>query len=82
MSAPQTASQVLERTFLDIRCKILEIAAALDRIERADNAEETDRDPRIEQIRASLALLGDKGFDRAERVQILFSDPYDADWNK
>ncbi len=81
MSA-QTASQILERTFLDLRCRILEIAAALDRIERADNAEEIDCDRRIEQIRASFALLGENGFDRAERVQILFSDPYDADWNK
>ena len=42
MRSPQTAAEVFEKTFLDIRCKLIELAAALDRIERADSADEVE----------------------------------------
>ena len=35
MSLPLSAPEVLSREFLEIRAKILEIAAAFDRLERA-----------------------------------------------
>ena len=35
MHKPRSATEVLERDFLETRCKILEVAAILDRIDRA-----------------------------------------------
>jgi hypothetical protein len=82
MSSTRTAAAVFEQNFLDIRCKLIELAAALDRIERADSADEVDADPRIEQIQEAIEVLGSRGFDRAERLQLIFSDQYDPNWNK
>ena len=45
------ASEVLNRDFLEARCKILEIAAILDRIDRA--AVETSRSTRPPDVPAS-----------------------------
>jgi hypothetical protein len=88
--SPPTAVQVLERHFLEIRCKILDLAAALDRIDRAAGAAESRAgngrsnfyDPRLEQLREGVKLLLACEPGRAERVQMLFSDPYDADWRQ
>ena len=38
MQKPRDAMDVLDRDFLETRCKILEIAATLDRIDRAPGA--------------------------------------------
>jgi len=86
----QTAAQVLDRHFLEIRCKILDLAAALDRIDRAAGAAESPagngrsafHDPRLEQLRQGVELLLAREPGRAERVQMLFSDPYDSDWRQ
>jgi hypothetical protein len=77
-----TARQVLDRYFLEVRCKLLEIAAVLDRIDRADGAEATADDPKLRGIRQALAVLSDAEPDRAERIQMLFSRDYDAKWTR
>ena len=82
MTSPQTAAEIFERDFLLIRAKLLEIAASLDRIERADAAEVVNKDERRGRIEQAIEILSGGGFDRAERIQLLFSDPYDADWNQ
>ena len=88
----QTASDILNATFLELRAKLLEVAAVLDRIERADGAEEAKRDPRYRKIQQAVDILkGDAaaveaGLDtvesdsRAQLVQLLFSRPYDPQW--
>lgn len=81
MVSRQTARAVAEQTFLEIRARILEIGAALDRIERAEGADELAGDIRMAQIRESLAALEATGTDRAERIQMIFSDPYQPGWN-
>jgi hypothetical protein len=78
MPIPLDAPEVLNREFLPIRAKILEIAAALDRLERAEGSAAGDH--RLSQIERSLAALQDTGPDRAERVQMIFSLPFDDDW--
>lgn len=82
MTTARTAGNILERDFLEIRCRILDLAASLDRIERAEGASEIDNDPRRKQLEEGIRILLSDGTDRAERVQILFSDPYDEGWNK
>jgi len=59
----------MDREFLGIRCRLIELAAALDRIERTDAAP----DPRMEQILGSLTILADGKPSRAERIQMVFS---------
>jgi hypothetical protein len=88
MPAVLTAPQLLARDFLEIRAKILEIAACLDRIDRGDGS--VGDDPRLAQIHAGLeALSADDGQGRAalrgaraEQVQLIFSLPYEEGWRK
>jgi hypothetical protein len=82
MLVPMPATQSLARDFLEIRAKILEVAACLDRIDRGEGSAADD--PRLRQIHDGLAALtaDDLRADRAERIQRTFSLPYDAGWRK
>jgi hypothetical protein len=78
MSSVMTAEQILNREFLEIRAKILEIAASLDRLERSEGSVEDDS--RLRRIYEALdELHGDTG-DRAEQVQLIFSRQYEQTW--
>jgi hypothetical protein len=76
------ASEVFEREFLPLRGKLIEVAAALDRLARAEGA--LDDDPRMKQVRRTLEFLSNvvQGSDRAELVQMIFSLPYLAEWRE
>jgi len=78
MQVPLEAGELLEREFLPIRAKILEIAAALDRIERGVG--EVEHDPRWQQVQRGLHSLLETSDQRAEAIQMVFSLPYHADW--
>jgi hypothetical protein len=73
MSDPTSAATVLDREFLGIRSKLVKLAAALDRVDRAEQT--AAGDPRLVQIRRSLEILATDGPNRAERVQLEFSLP-------
>ena len=79
MSQAHTAAEVLEREFPPLRGKLLEVAAALDRIERS--AQGHPDDPRLDQTDRALTALRQPGADRAERLQMIFSLPYEPNWN-
>ena len=66
-----TKQQVLDLYFLDARHKLIELAAFLDRVARADGKD----DFRLKSFRAALTKLDDKKQDRAKNVLIAFSDP-------
>jgi hypothetical protein len=78
MSIPLDAPEVLNREFLDVRARLLQIAASLDRLDRAEGAVQSD--PRLQKIRQALTILAAGDADRAEQIQLLFSRPYDARW--
>ncbi|MEZ6053136.1 MAG: hypothetical protein R3C02_17390 [Planctomycetaceae bacterium] len=80
--ATKTADSILDRHFLELRCEILNLAAALDRIERSDGFEAVSEDNRLELLRQGIDILRTEGTDRAERMQMLFSDEYQAGWNQ
>ena len=63
--------QVLDLYFMDARCKLIELAAFLDRVDRADG----DADFRLEAFRQALRHLGDGDAGRAESVLRSLSDP-------
>ena len=69
MPAETTALKILDEEFLPARCKLIELAAAFDRIDRAGRAD----DARLEQIRRALEILASAVPNRAEQVQMVFS---------
>jgi hypothetical protein len=75
---PMSAQHVLDREFLEMRAKILELAASLDRLARATG--NVSSDPRMQQLEAAIRTVLDSGGDRAERIQLIFSRPYRDDW--
>ena len=78
MSRSSTNQSNLERDFLPLRAKILEIAASLDRIQRENEAEQDCRE--LELIRSGIDILQQAEPGRAEQVQLLFSRPYEDGW--
>ena len=70
------------RPFCSERCKLLDLAAILDRITRGENAATVARDPRLARIQQALEALRDPHGGRAERIQLIFSLDYDAAWEK
>ncbi len=82
MTTPLSAEQALDRYFPEARSKILDLAAVLDRIDRGAGASTVAKNPRLEQLRRGLAVLLEKEGNRAERVQQVFSLPYEAGWEK
>ena len=66
-----TREQVLDLYFLDARGKLIEIAAFLDRVERATGKE----DFRAKAFRQAVRELGGKKPRRAEKVLLALSDP-------
>ena len=65
-----TRQQVLDLYFMDARCKLIDIAAFIDRVERATGNE----DFRMAEFRKAMREL-DGSTGRAERVLLALSDP-------
>ena len=79
---PLPAKTALDAFFLEARCKLLDLAAILDRVGRGEGAGATEQDERLEKIREALEVLLDRSPARAERVQQIFSLAYDPEWEK
>jgi len=81
----RAASQILTESFLDVRAKLLQVAATLDRIDRSADAEGSlspSAQGQREQVDAAIQILLSGGCDRAERLQRLFSREYDSSWRQ
>ena len=65
-----TRQQVLDLYFMDARCKLIDLAAFMDRMERASGEE----DFRMAEFRKAMRELEGKK-NRAERVLLALSDP-------
>jgi hypothetical protein len=71
-----TPAKVLDNDYLDTRCMLIEIAATLDRYDRAARAQgPAQPDDRLDQIYQALTLLAEREAapDRSERLLHLFS---------
>ncbi len=80
MAARPTAAEMLDREFLEIRRRLLEVAASLDRFDACDGAAAARKDFRMDQLMQAARLITDGQADRATRVQMIFSLPYDEQW--
>ena len=88
---PPKQSEVLQQTFLLARAKILEVAAILDRLDHAADAASVKPNAQHEKLNQAISLLANfehqqqSGALRNERsraaaIQMLFSLPFDPDW--
>ncbi len=75
--SPDTPT-LLDRQFLAMRARLLELAADWDRLERG--GELAGNDSRLEQLRDAVRVLLDESQPRAEKVQTIFSRSYDPSW--
>ena len=71
MNAVLTRPEVLDLYFMDARCKLIELAAFLDRVDRAPG----EADFRHAALRQALRHLAEGESGRAERVLLSLSDP-------
>ncbi len=76
----QNADEILGGTFLEVRAKLLEVAATLDRIERAENQLDAESSKLRAKLDQAIHILLSSGGDRAERLQRLFSRDYEDQW--
>jgi hypothetical protein len=69
------AKDLLDQQFLEMRWRTLSLAADFDRIGRgARGAEILKNDPRVVKLRKAFELLISDAGDRAEKLQMIFSD--------
>ncbi len=73
-TCPLTQRQLIDEYFMEHRVQVLELAAFLDRLERARELDAQD-DFRLRAIRDALTVVAGDGGARVERVQMVFSDP-------
>ena len=73
-TCPVPRSRVIELYFMEHRAKLVDIAAFLDRLDRADD-DLGEEDFRIAAFRAAIAVLIDGHPRRSQRILELFSDP-------
>ena len=78
---PKSAAELLDMYYLEIRCHLLEAAAAFDRLERAASAapaperEKLHADPRLQRLHQALDVLARPGAtNRTEQFLNLFSE--------
>jgi hypothetical protein len=71
--SPLSARDVVDEYFIENRTRLLEIAAFLDRVDRADGSH-AGRDFRMRAFAEALAALGG-GSGRLDRIQHILSDP-------
>ena len=73
-NCPMSRAKVVDAYFMEHRAKLIDIAAFLDRVNRADPAG-SDDDYRLEAFSKALVAVGDGTPKRARRVLEIFSDP-------
>ncbi|MFM8414277.1 MAG: hypothetical protein ACKOCX_06090 [Planctomycetota bacterium] len=72
-TCPLTGPHVVEQYFMEHRAKLLDIAAFLDRLDRAAPPDGRG-DVRVRALRRAIPLLVDGQGDRARRILELLSD--------
>jgi hypothetical protein len=76
----RSAEAILAEEFLQARSRILDLAAFLDRLERAPGS--ADEESRLRLLAEGLEILCDDEVNKARRIQLLMSRDYDPAWRK
>jgi len=72
-----TRQQVLDLYFMDARCKLIELAAFLDRVDRSEG----EADFRLPALQTALSALASDQPGRARSVLMALSDPTEQPLN-
>jgi hypothetical protein len=70
---PKSGRELVDEYFIENRYRVLDIAAFLDRIDRADAAAHDDF--RMRAFWEALEVLREDSFPRVDRIHMIFSDP-------
>jgi hypothetical protein len=70
-----TSEQLVDEYFVENRNRVLEVAAFLDRLDRADISGESSLDFRLRAFAEALNVLASPAGSRLSRIQELLSDP-------
>ena len=81
MSRTLDAQAALDRYFLETRCKIIEIAAHMDRIAEGNGAKSAQADPRMARIHEAINVLTSDATNKAAACQMVFSLDYEDGWD-
>jgi len=73
-TSPLSQSELIAEYFMEHRVQVLELAAFLDRLDRARELDGED-DFRMRSVQDALRTLTDGQGNRVQRVQMIFSDP-------
>ena len=71
--SPKTALELLDMYYLEARSYLVETAAILDRIERADGGDKIMADKRIQELFKTCRILTDGSNNRTEQFLTLLS---------
>lgn len=73
LPSPKSERELVDEYFIENRTRLLDIAAYLDRLDRAGGGERPDF--RMRAFREALQVLCSGDYPRTERVQMVLSDP-------
>ncbi len=73
-TCPMDGADIVNQYFLEHRARLLDVAAFLDRLDRASGGVRPD-DFRMAAFKKALAVLADGQGERARRILTLLSDP-------
>ena len=76
--AERSAQQIVADDFMIARARIVELAATLDRIERASGSVEDSKNMQL--LIQGMQILCDDEVEKAKRIQLLMSRHYDPNW--
>lgn len=74
LPCPMTGAQLVDEYFIENRTRLLDLAAFLDRLDRAADSA-VDADFRMQAFRETVRVLSGLNGDRVEQIQMIFSDP-------
>ena len=75
LKSPLSAQEILENSFLENRARLLEVAAFLDRVQRADGAATACGDYRYRALQDAIGCLLNPSGDRTREILERLSDP-------
>ena len=78
IAVERSAQQIVAEDFMIARARIVELAATLDRIERATG--DVDDSKNMQLLMQGMQILCDDEVEKAKRVQLMMSRQYDPHW--
>lgn len=80
----RTGDSIVDESFLEVRAKLLEVAATLDRIDRASSEAPLSEAASGKRalLQQAIEIVQSSSPERAKELQHLFSRQYESDWRQ